>query len=92
MLKFLPRVWEEGERVEMRFDVARRPGVPVVVPGPAHPGRLFQDDILDAHLLQSDRGADAGNARTDNDGAEVLGTWQRQVCSVYSTGLLKETI
>ena len=51
--RLLPRVWHEGEGVDVRGDVAGDARVDVVVPGAANPGRLLQDDkVLDAGVKQ----------------------------------------
>src|SRR5437764_14881908 len=62
------------ERVHVRLDVARAPGVRVVAPGAADLGRLLQDHVVpDAGLAELDRLAESGEPGADDHDLEPLG-------------------
>src|SRR5919204_680869 len=53
----------EGERVEVRGDVARAAGIGVEPPGPAHlVAPLDHQEVVEPLLLEADRGAEAREA------------------------------
>ena len=88
------RVLRERERVQQRRDVARRTGIRVVPPGAADAvGALEDDEVVDAGLGQLDRGAEAGEAGTDDQGVvdavavghgQAAGSW---VSSLNQVGI-----
>jgi hypothetical protein len=66
------RFGREGERVEVRLDVARAAGIGVVAPGAADLARaLEQDEVVFAVALQANRGAEAAEAGADDRNARV---------------------
>ena len=63
--------WLEGERIEVRFDIAGRARVVVVAPGATDAGGPFEDQlVVEAGLLQADGHADAGEAGADDGNTE----------------------
>ncbi len=77
------RVQREGERIEVRGDVAAAAGVRVVPPGAAQVVAPVEDhEIVDPHVPEAGGHADAGEARTDDDDLEVLG---HEVAATKST-------
>src|SRR5262249_27022412 len=57
----------EGERVEMRLDVAGAAGIGVVAPRAADvAGALEDDEVVDAVALQADGGAQTAEAAADD--------------------------
>src|SRR5439155_2058280 len=68
------RVAGKGERVEVRRDVALAAGVRVLAPGAADvAGTLEDDEVVDAHLLEPDGGAEAGESGADHRDGDVRG-------------------
>ena len=62
------RVRLEGERVEVRRDVARRARVVVVAPGAADAVRLLEDrEVVDARLLEADPHPQPREAGADDE-------------------------
>jgi hypothetical protein len=71
------RVRREAERVELARHVAGGARVGVVAPGAAD-GRALVDDqeVTQAVLVELDRGAEPGEAGTDDEDADALGKAQ----------------
>ncbi len=68
------RVHREGERVQVRGDVARAARVRVRPPRAAEPARALEDDeVVDALLAQPDGGAEAAEAGADDRHAHLAG-------------------
>ena len=66
------RVGREGERVQVRRDVALAARVMVVAPRAADVvGALEHDEVVDALLLEADRHAEAGEAAADDGHVHV---------------------
>ena len=62
----------ERERVEVRFDVARAPGVGVVAPHPSElPGALEDEEVLLSTLLQADCRPEAAEAAACDGDVDV---------------------
>ena len=69
-----PGIGGEGERVEVRWDVAGAARVRVEVPGAAHViPTLEHREVLDPLLLEPDRHREAGEAAADDRDVDVEG-------------------
>src|ERR1700684_2401324 len=69
----------ERKRVEVGRDVASRSGVRILAPGPANAStRLVDRERIEAHPLQADGHADAGETAANDRDARRTGRWVKR--------------